>query len=82
VQHGITHEEFDPVRKWWPARKSNDRAWKVVIEEIEARNYNLDFKNPNGRAGVVHKSPEELVGEIERKERGIAAILGDIKLAL
>ncbi|OGY92205.1 MAG: hypothetical protein A3H70_00955 [Candidatus Komeilibacteria bacterium RIFCSPLOWO2_02_FULL_48_11] len=78
---GITHEEFDAVRKWWPARKSNGRAWKVAIEDIEARNYNLDFKNPNGRAGVIHKSPEELVGEIEEKEREIAAILDDIKLA-
>ena len=78
---GITFAEFEPVRKWWNNRKSNGRAWKVAIEDIEARNYNLDFKNPNGRAGVIHKSPEELVGEIEEKEREIAAILDDIKLA-
>jgi len=79
---GITHEEFDPVRKWWLARKANDRAWKVSIEEIEARNYNLDFKNPNGRAGIIHKSPEELVGEIEEKEKVINFILSGIKKML
>lgn len=77
--HGITHEEFDPVRKWWGNRKTNGQAWKVSIKQIQERNYNLDFKNPNGKVGVVHKSPEELVREIGEKEAKIAKVLGEIK---
>jgi type I restriction enzyme M protein len=39
-------EEFAPERKWWAKRKENDFAWKVSVEDIKARGYNLDMKNP------------------------------------
>src|SRR5438093_2634252 len=39
-------EEFAPEKKWWTKRKENDYAWKVSIEDIKARGYNLDIKNP------------------------------------
>ncbi|WP_437533852.1 class I SAM-dependent DNA methyltransferase [Sorangium sp. So ce726] len=39
-------EEFEAEKKWWGKRKENDHAWKVSIEEIKARSYNLDVKNP------------------------------------
>ena len=39
-------EEFAPEKKWWGKRKENDQAWKVSIEDIKARGYNLDIKNP------------------------------------
>jgi len=68
-----------PVKKWWGNRKSNGNAWRVSIKEIQERNYNLDFKNPNGKSAAVHKSPEELVREIEGKEGEIAQILKEIK---
>ncbi len=79
---GITHEEFDPVRKWWKSRKASDNAWKVSMEEIEKRNYNLDFKNPNGNARVEHKEPEEIIVDIENSEKQIAKLLGEIKKTL
>ena len=79
---GITHEEFLPVKKWWGNRKANDHAWKISIKQIQERNYNMDFKNPNGKSATVHKSPEELVREIEGKEEKIADILGEIKKGL
>ena len=75
---GITHEEFNPVRKWWGNRKSNGQAWKVSIKQIQERNYNLDFENPNGKSATVHKSPEELVKEIEGKEEKIKEVLEEI----
>ena len=79
---GITHEEFDPIRKWWKKRTENDFAWKVSIEEIEKRNYNLDFKNPNGNAKIDHKDPEEVLGNIVSAEKEIIKILGEIKKEL
>jgi type I restriction enzyme M protein len=39
-------EEFNPERKWWNERQENEHAWKVGIKDIQARDYNLDFKNP------------------------------------
>ena len=40
-------EEFAPEKKWWGKRKETEQAWKVSIEDIKARGYNLDIKNPN-----------------------------------
>ncbi|MBI4224972.1 MAG: SAM-dependent DNA methyltransferase [Candidatus Sungbacteria bacterium] len=79
---GITHEEFLPVKKWWSNRKATDHAWKISIKQIQERNYNLDFKNPNGKGAVVHKSPGDLVADIERKEKAIIAIIKTIKAEL
>ena len=76
---GITHEEFDPVRKWWKNRKTNDNAWKISIKQIQERNYNLDFKNPNGNSKAVHKDPRELAEEIVGKEKKITEILEEIR---
>ncbi len=76
---GITDREFDVVRKWWKNRKSNGQAWKILIKQIQERNYNLDFKNPNGNAAVVHKSPKEVLENIAGAEKEIAKILEKIK---
>lgn len=42
-------EDFAPEKKWWGKRKENDFAWKVSIEDIKARAYNLDIKNPRAK---------------------------------
>ncbi len=74
----IMFEEFEPVKKWWGNRKSNGNAWKVSIKEIEARNYNLDFKNPNGNSKTAHKDPKEILENIAAAEKQIVEILGEI----
>lgn len=76
---GITYEEFDPVRKWWTNRVENNFAWKVSINEIEKRNYNLDFKNPNGSTKVEHNDPKEILEIIEDAEEKIMNFLEEIK---
>lgn len=60
----LTIGEFDLEKKWWKRRKVTEHAWKVSIKEIEARNYNLDFKNPH-QVEVNHGDPEELMQEYE-----------------
>lgn len=75
----IRNEEFEPVKKWWNNRKSNGNAWKVSIKEIQEKNYNLDFKNPNKKDSEIQKSPKELLGEIEEKEKKIIVLLRQIK---
>ena len=42
----IRIDEFEPERTWWVKRKETDHAWKVSIEDIKARGYHLDIKNP------------------------------------
>lgn len=77
---GITSQEFNPVRDWWNNRVENDNAWKIPIAGIESRNYNLDFKNPNGKANLEHKSPEDLIINIKDKEEKIRNILDELRV--
>ena len=78
----LTIEEFDREKKWWGGaerrgRKATEYAWKVTVEEIIARNYNLDCKNPH-EVAVNHRDPEELMEEyfdITRKLEAAQAAL-------
>ncbi|MBI5306451.1 hypothetical protein HZB04_02620 [Candidatus Wolfebacteria bacterium] len=63
----------------WKARKSNGQAWKISIKQIQERNYNLDFKNPNGKAKIEHTDPKEVLENIAKTESHIAKILEEIK---
>ena len=40
-------EEFEPEKAWWTNREENRFAWKVSIDEIRKRDFNLDIDNPN-----------------------------------
>ena len=42
----IKVEEFDPIKKWWNKREENEISWKVSIDSIIERGYDLDIKNP------------------------------------
>ena len=42
----IQAKEFDPIKAWWNKRKESDIAWKVPIQTIIDRGYDLDIKNP------------------------------------
>ena len=76
---GIKSKEFDPVRAWWNNREENENAWKISIEEIRERNYNLDFKNPYQTGTEGYRQPREIVESIEEKERAIVAEAEKVK---
>ena len=63
----IRFEEFETEISWWgdeadgfAAREQTEQAWRVSIDDIKARNYNLDIKNPHVGEQVSH-DPEELL---------------------
>jgi type I restriction enzyme M protein len=74
----ITDREFDIIKEWWNDRKENDNAWKVSIQDIKAKNWNLDFKNPNGGEVEEQISSKELVERILESEDEIKKILKNI----
>jgi len=86
----LTIQEFDREKAWWGGaerewRKADEYAWKVTVEDIAARNYNLDCKNPH-EVEVNHRDPEELMEEyldITRKlEAAQAALKQELMQAL
>ena len=62
-------------------RDANEVAWKVSIEEVKARGYNLDFKNPHTVADD-HGDPEELLAKLDEAEKDTAKLRDQLKAIL
>jgi type I restriction enzyme M protein len=63
---------------WWGGTERKDRqetevAWKVSLDEIKARNYNLDCKNPHTVADD-HGDPEALLEQLNAAEQRTAEL--------
>ncbi len=77
----IRLEEFGPERAWWQNREENEQAWRVSIEEIRARNFNLDISNPRGpKAGGG--DPQEMLERFSAAREEASAAGETIRLAL
>jgi type I restriction enzyme M protein len=81
-------EEFQTEMDWWgkekddfAARVENEYAWKVSIEEIVKRNYNLDIGNPHERERVSH-DPEVLLASYRAEQEKIARLREQLKAVL
>jgi type I restriction enzyme M protein len=68
----IRIEHFNDCVAWWGGAKrkgrvSNEFAWKVTAEEVKARGFDLNFKNPHTLADD-QGDPEELLAKLELTE--------------
>ncbi|HIF9062275.1 TPA: N-6 DNA methylase [Photobacterium damselae] len=78
-------EEFQQEIDWWgneadgfAARVENEHAWKVSIEDIIARNFNLDIKNPHQEEVIAH-DPQELLVSYQQQQQEIAELRNQLK---
>jgi type I restriction enzyme M protein len=62
-------------------REETERAWKVSAEEVKARGYNLDIKNPHTVA-EDHGDPETLLEDLTAAEAEVAALRDQLKAIL
>lgn len=74
----IRTEEFETEKKWWKKRVENEQAWRVSIEEIQKRGYNLDIKNPRTPKEVL-ESPEDLLAAYREKQKETKEALNKIR---
>jgi len=82
----IRFEHLKPCIDWWggakrKGRKETEVAWKVTAEEVKARGYNLDFKNPHTVA-ADHGDPEELLQKLAAAEKETAVLRDQLKAIL
>lgn len=82
----IKLEHLQGCVDWWggserQGRQVTEQAWKVGIEEIKARNYNLDCKNPH-TVTADHGEPEELLAQLDAAEARTAALRDQLKAIL
>lgn len=81
-------EEFETEIAWWgkeengfKARKQTEQSWKVPVEDIIARNYNLDIKNPHVGEQVSH-DPDELLQQYQQQQNDITDLRNQLKTIL
>lgn len=81
-------KEFDSLKAWWgserdgfASRVENEQAWKVSLQSIIDRNYNLDIKNPHLIEEDV-KDPKELLAKYESLEVEVAKLRQQLKVIL
>jgi type I restriction enzyme M protein len=82
----IRVEQLQGCVDWWGGAERKDRqetevAWKTSLDEIKARNYNLDFKNPHTVADD-HGDPAELLAKLEQDEQHAASLRDQLKKIL
>ena len=69
-------EEFIDLQKKF---KDSDLSWSVDLSKINQKTWDLSVKNPNGNDEVIHRSPAEIIAEIEALDAENQAILQRIK---
>lgn len=86
-------EDFADCMEWWGEGKKqsvkakrknrveNEQAWKVSLEDIVARNYNLDIKNPHVVEQISH-DPDELLVTYAQQQKNIQLLRDQLKTIL
>ena len=58
------------------------KRWSVDAGDIDATTWDLSVKNPDGGEEVVHRSPHEIIDEIEALDAESAEVLARIRALL
>lgn len=81
-------EEFQAEIEWWgleaddfESRVKTDQAWKISVEEIASRNFNLDINNPHVTK-AVNQDPEQLLLEYSKQLVEIQGMRDQLKSIL
>ena len=77
----IRIEHLQPCIDWWEKRAESEVAWKIGIDQIKARGYNLDFKNPH-TVEENHGDPVELLVKLDESEAEAARLRDRLKAIL
>ncbi|MCB1885604.1 MAG: SAM-dependent DNA methyltransferase [Geminicoccaceae bacterium] len=82
----IRFEHLQGCIDWWggperAGREETERAWKVTAEEVQARGYNLDIKNPHN-VEEDHGDPDALLAGLAAAEAETADLRGRLRAVL
>jgi type I restriction enzyme M protein len=82
----IRLEHLQDCAEWWgganrEGRQEGPQAWRVTFDDIKARNFNLDIKNPHSVADDLGE-PEELLAALKSAENETSALHERLKAIL
>ncbi len=70
------------LRELKAQQQAHEQAAKAAQNEGDALYwpiYNLDLKNPNGKAGLEHADPKDLIASMRGHEAEVIRLLGEIE---
>jgi type I restriction enzyme M protein len=74
----IRIEEFDTIKNWWNKREESEVCWKVPMQTIIDRNYDLDIKNPNKVVEEVVYDRKAIIQNLESSFKKSLEILNEL----
>ena len=75
----IRIEEFDNIKTWWTNRTESEVSWKVSIDTVKERGFDLDIKNPNKVVEEVVYDRKAIINKLENNQSKISVILEELK---
>ncbi|MEU2200772.1 class I SAM-dependent DNA methyltransferase [Isoptericola sp. NPDC019482] len=85
----LRHEEFADLQAWWgepgpgpekrKARVENEHSWKVGIDELVKREYDLDLRNPHVADALEDRPVAEILDELVDVEEQILDLLRGLR---
>jgi type I restriction enzyme M protein len=78
----IRLEEFNPIKVWWNNRVESEVSWRVPIQNIIERGYDLDIKNPVKMEEVHEFTSQELLAKLKVSMQNSSELLKQMKSVL
>ena len=75
----IQISEFDKIKKWWTKRTEHEFAYKVSIDTIIERGFDLDIKNPNKVVEEVSYDRKEIIETIKGNQNRITQLITELE---
>lgn len=78
----IQAKEFEPIKQWWNDRQESEICWKVSIDIIKERGYDLDIKNPTKQEEAHEYTSVELMEMLSKSFQKSNELFNQLKEAL
>jgi type I restriction enzyme M protein len=75
----IRIEEFEGLKSWWHKREESEVAWKVSIDAIKERKYDLDIKNPNKKVEEVELNINKILVLLKSENEKVNFIIQELE---
>jgi len=75
----IRIEEFEEIKNWWNNRVESEVSWKVSIETIKERGFDLDIKNPNKVVETVELNISKILGILKAENNKVSSIIHELE---
>jgi len=75
----IRIEEFDGIKAWWNNRVESEVSWKVSIDTVIERGYDLDIKNPNNQIEEIKLDRNQILSALKSSMLNSISIVDELK---